>query len=88
MTRVVEEMYFGVMNMLRIGWLGLWMVSACWLQAQGYALYNTGATEDGDFQSSGGVCLMGGAGEDDNAMAWFLERADGGDVLVLRCSGC
>ena len=30
---------------------------------------------------------MGGSGEDDNAMAWFLERVNGGDVLVLRCSG-
>ena len=50
-------MYFAFMNMFRIGWLGLCMVSACWGQAQAYVLYNTGATEDGDFQASGGVCL-------------------------------
>jgi cyanophycinase-like exopeptidase len=31
--------------------------------------------------------MMGGATEDDNAMKWFLQRADGGDVLVLRTSG-
>ena len=80
-------MYFRVMNVLRIGWLGLWTMSACVAQAQGYALYNTGATEDGDFQASGGVCLMGGASENDEAMAWFLERAGGGDILVLRASG-
>ncbi len=30
---------------------------------------------------------MGGASEDDNAMKWFLQRADGGDILVLRTSG-
>jgi len=30
---------------------------------------------------------MGGASEDDNAMRWFLERADGGDILVFRTSG-
>ena len=30
---------------------------------------------------------MGGASEDDNAMKWFLERANGGDVLVLRATG-
>lgn len=30
---------------------------------------------------------MGGATEDDNAMKWFLQRANGGDVLVLRTSG-
>jgi hypothetical protein len=34
-----------------------------------------------------GTVLMGGASENDNAMRWFLERAGGGDVLVLRTSG-
>lgn len=35
----------------------------------------------------GGVCMMGGRTENDNAMRWFLSRAQGGDVLVLRASG-
>lgn len=30
---------------------------------------------------------MGGATENDQAMQWFLERANGGDILVLRASG-
>jgi cyanophycinase-like exopeptidase len=30
---------------------------------------------------------MGGATESDEAMIWFLQRANGGDVLVLRASG-
>lgn len=30
---------------------------------------------------------MGGATEDDNAMTWFLQQANGGDILVLRTSG-
>jgi len=30
---------------------------------------------------------MGGSTESDPAMRWFLERANGGDVLVLRASG-
>lgn len=30
---------------------------------------------------------MGGATEEDEAMKWFLNRADGGDVVVLRASG-
>lgn len=34
-----------------------------------------------------GVCLMGGATEHDEAMKWFLNHADGGDVVVLRASG-
>jgi cyanophycinase len=31
--------------------------------------------------------MMGGRTENDNAMRWFLSRAQGGDVLVLRASG-
>jgi len=30
---------------------------------------------------------MGGATEDDNGMTWFLEQANGGDIVVLRTSG-
>ncbi|MGB5646780.1 cyanophycinase [Muriicola sp.] len=36
---------------------------------------------------AGGVCMMGGRTENDNAMRWFLNRAQGGDVLVMRASG-
>lgn len=54
---------------------------------QGYTSYFTGNAEDVISQPLGGVCLMGGATENDQAMIWFLERAAGGDVLVLRASG-
>jgi len=30
---------------------------------------------------------MGGASEDDNAMKWFLQKANGGDILILRTTG-
>jgi cyanophycinase-like exopeptidase len=55
--------------------------------AQNYTSYFTGNTNDVQTNPEGGICLMGGATEDDNAMIWFLERASGGDVLVLRASG-
>ncbi|MEX1003219.1 MAG: T9SS type A sorting domain-containing protein [Crocinitomicaceae bacterium] len=55
--------------------------------SQNYTSYHTGNTTDIDTTGQGGVCLMGGASEDDNAMVWFLERANQGDVLVLRASG-
>lgn len=54
---------------------------------QNYTSYLTGSSSDLVTQPLGGVCLMGGATEDDNAMRWFLDRANGGDVLVLRASG-
>lgn len=56
-------------------------------QAQNYTSYFTGNTTDLPTAPLGGVCMMGGASEFDPAMQWFLDRANGGDVLVLRASG-
>ncbi|MDB3905468.1 cyanophycinase [Crocinitomicaceae bacterium] len=55
--------------------------------AQNYTSYFTGNSTDLEVISNGGICLMGGSTEDDNGMRWFLERANGGDVLVIRTSG-
>lgn len=57
------------------------------VNTQTYTSYVTGNATDIETQSLGGVCMMGGASENDDAMKWFLERANGGDVLVLRASG-
>jgi len=54
---------------------------------QNFTSYFTGNPTDLVVSPIGGICLMGGATEDDNAMKWFLQRANGGDVLVLRASG-
>jgi cyanophycinase-like exopeptidase len=59
----------------------------CNVFAQSYTSYFTGSTNDITTSPTGGVCMMGGASEHDEAMKWFLNRADGGDVLVLRASG-
>ncbi|MBL7825426.1 MAG: Type 1 glutamine amidotransferase-like domain-containing protein [Saprospiraceae bacterium] len=55
--------------------------------SQNYTYYHTGNTVDTVVSPTGGMCMMGGATEHDNAMKWFLQRANGGDVLVLRASG-
>ncbi len=55
--------------------------------AQTYTSYFTGNSTDMVVNGLGGVCMMGGATENDNAMRWFLQRANGGDVLVIRASG-
>jgi cyanophycinase-like exopeptidase len=57
------------------------------VMSQNYTSYFTGNANDLITEPSGGICLMGGATEDDQAMIWFLEKANGGDVLVLRASG-
>ncbi len=55
--------------------------------AQDHISYFTGSNTDVVGQPLGGVVLMGGATESDEAMQWFLQRASGGDVLVIRASG-
>lgn len=55
--------------------------------SQNYTEYHTGSLTDINTNHQSGVCLMGGASEQDNAMIWFLNKADGGDVVVLRASG-
>jgi len=37
--------------------------------------------------TSGGIVLMGGGLDVDQALAWMIERAGGGDFVVLRSSG-
>ena len=54
---------------------------------QNYTSYFLGNVSDVVTYPKGGVCLMGGATEHDEAMKWFLQQADGGDVLVLRATG-
>jgi len=60
---------------------------SCLAFSQNYTSYIMGNPLDTLTIPKGGICLMGGATEDDRAMKWFLERANGGDVLVLRASG-
>lgn len=57
------------------------------LSAQAYTSYFTGNPTTATTTPCGGICLMGGATEHDEAMRWFLRRSAGGDILVLRASG-
>ncbi|MDP5011982.1 MAG: Type 1 glutamine amidotransferase-like domain-containing protein [Crocinitomicaceae bacterium] len=56
-------------------------------QSQNYTSYFTGNSADLVTQPTGGICLMGGASEHDEAMKWFLQQSNGGDVLVIRATG-
>ena len=56
-------------------------------RVKNYTSYFIGNKTDSKNKALGGICLMGGATENDEAMKWFLKRANGGDVLVLRTSG-
>jgi cyanophycinase-like exopeptidase len=54
---------------------------------QGYVSYFTGDTTDVSTATIPGLVLMGGSVENDSAMVWWLKKAGGGDVLVIRASG-
>ena len=55
--------------------------------SQGYTSYFTGNSTNITTTPEFGVCLMGGATEHDNAMRWLLQKANGGDVVILRSTG-
>ncbi len=72
---------------MKIFYLLSFLAFSLHLSAQSYTSYLTGSADDLDVAPDFGIVLMGGAGEDDEAMKWFLERANGGDVVVIRTSG-
>lgn len=57
------------------------------LSGQTHTTWRLGSPTSIDVTPTFGVCLMGGGSEHPAAAAWFLERANGGDVVVLRTSG-
>jgi len=72
----------------KILFLGLFALFFSALAAQtAYQSFFSGDTTDINVPVSGGIVLMGGAGENDNAMRWFLQQCNGGNVVVLRASG-
>jgi len=49
--------------------------------------WTVGNAEDAATEPLGGLVLAGGGSDVDAAMAWFVTRASGGDVVVVRASG-
>ena len=49
--------------------------------------YLTGSAADVTTTATGGLILMGGGTDVDAAINWFLQRAGGGDVVVIRATG-
>ena len=49
--------------------------------------YLTGNAADVTTNSTGGLILMGGGTDVDAAIKWFLQKAAGGDVVVIRATG-
>ncbi|MEM7574928.1 MAG: T9SS type A sorting domain-containing protein [Bacteroidota bacterium] len=63
------------------------LLQASFLLAQTYTSFFTGDTTDIQSSHQSGIVLAGGGPDNDQAMQWMLQRADGGDVVVIRISG-
>lgn len=74
------------MRVLLVVSLGLLFATSS-VKMQGYTSFFTGDTSDVVTQPQAGILLAGGGSDSDAAMRWLLQRADGGDVVVLRASG-
>jgi len=55
--------------------------------SQDFDSYFTGNAQDAKVHVNAGFLLAGGGRDNDEAMRWMLNRATGGDVLILRASG-
>ncbi len=55
--------------------------------AQPQQFYHTGSNQNVDSVPVFGILLAGGATDNDEGMEWLAQRANGGDVVVLRASG-
>lgn len=47
----------------------------------------SGSKEDVTVATQAGIVLMGGSTDVDNAIAWMIDRAKGGDFVILRAAG-
>ncbi|MGN7484554.1 hypothetical protein ACTHPB_23835 [Priestia megaterium] len=52
-----------------------------------YTLYQVGSTADKATSTSFGQVYMGGSIDVDEAFKWMIQKANGGDFLVIRATG-
>ncbi len=62
-------------------------ISAIPAHAASFQYIRLGNKEDAQVQPKGGVAMMGGGTDLDEAFRWLCGKANGGDFLVLRASG-
>ncbi|WP_428387627.1 dockerin type I domain-containing protein [Mucisphaera sp.] len=55
--------------------------------AEALDYYRVGNQADATAITQPGLLLAGGGSDVDSAMSWFLDRVNGGDVVVIRASG-
>jgi cyanophycinase len=63
------------------------LVMSAICSAQSYSYYLSGSSADVERTTGGGVLLMGGGSDVDDAFRWMIGKAAGGDIVVIRASG-
>lgn len=53
----------------------------------GYEHYVAGSPADAQTQTAGGLALLGGGTDIDEAFRWMIRKSGGGDFVVIRASG-
>lgn len=66
-------------------WLFLWTFTGTFQTTP--VRYLTGDAADVKTTTTAGLLLAGGSTDVDSAVAWFLRKSGGGDIVVLRASG-
>jgi cyanophycinase len=57
------------------------------VNGQTYDSWRLGNTESIEVNHLPGVVMAGGGADNDHGMKWMLERANGGDVVIIRATG-
>ncbi len=56
-------------------------------QSKYFGIGITGSEEDVNVPTKSGIVLVGGSTDVDEAIAWMIDRAKGGDFTIIRASG-
>ena len=76
------------MKMLRLLFLVLALpLTASLAHAASYQYFRLGNKQDVQTKTTGGVAMMGGGDDLDDAFRWLCNKGNGGDFLVLRATG-
>jgi cyanophycinase len=64
----------------------LFISVCCWAQ-QNSSIGLTGDANDVEVKTESGIVLMGGSTDVDEAFLWMIDKAKGGDFVIIRASG-
>jgi len=80
----MRPLRFSILIFLLLGLTGMWITPA---GASSYKYKRIGNVQDIQTHADGGIAMMGGGDDLDEAFRWLCGKANGGDFLILRARG-